>query len=260
MLKRKWYKNHRLNQLILKRAQLRHQLGVKPYQKNIFSQHPELKERNSKINSFQSYLRGNRRSEVRSKNKIRQLQQDLNKAIQDKNSHWALYMICRKTFRMTIDYFKNNIASMNDLLKKINSLTRFHGIRFGKRGSSFIRSHPRLTTFNSYLSNDEWYLTLISTNAIESLNGRLKRYKEVRRKWVNTDLTRCILEVLRLHFNFNRSLRNRGRNKSPLERMGFNLNGKTLYDVIFHRLCPLNIRLENQPFELQSSEGMEQLM
>ena len=260
MQKRKWYKNDRLERVILKRDQLRLQFGITPYQKNIFSQHPELKELNREINLLQSYLRGNFRSELRSKNKISQIQQELNKAIQDKNSHWANYMICRKTFRMTIDYFKNKIVSMNDLLKKIDSLTRSYGARFGKRVSSFIHSHPRLTTFKCHLSNREWYLTLISTNAIESLNGKLKRYKDVRRKWVDTDLTRSILEFLRLHFNFSRSLRNRGRNKSPLERMGFNLNGTTLYDVIFHRLFPLNIRLEKHPFELQSSGGVVQLM
>lgn len=255
-LKAKSYQKKKLSQLELKRNQRRNHYGVVPYQKNILTLYPELRNINIEINSTKSDIRGKLQSEKGSKLKLELIKIELTNNIEDKNSAWSNYMICRKTLQNLIDFFKNKITSENEIISKIESLTQNYCKDFGKKIIKFIRNNPRLTTFHRYIENEESFIKLISTNKIESFNGRLKKFKEIRRKWVDSDLTKGVLEILRLHFNFNRTLSNRGRNKSPLEKLGFNLEGKILYDVIFHRLFSINIPLEKTPFQLSTSGGV----
>jgi hypothetical protein len=250
------YYQKKLNRLEDERNQLRIFYGVVPYQKNILLLYPELKEINDKISLTRSILRGKIQSLNTSKLKIKQCENELKQLESEKNKLWADYMIGRKLLRSLIDYLKGKIKDSCKVIKIIRNLTKNTCKKLGKATIKFINKHPRLVTFHSYLNGTETFIHLISTNRIESFNGRFKKYKEIRRKWQNTPYTKGVLEILRLHFNFNRPICNRGRNKSPLEKLGFNLQGKSLYEVIFHRLFPIRIALEKTEFQLSKSGGV----
>ena len=218
--------------------------------------YPDLKEINDKINALRSKLKGKCQSLINSKNKINQCKIELDQVNSEKNRLWADYMIARKVLQKSIDYFKGKIKDSSKLIEIIANLTKNTCKQLGKSTIKFIINHPRLVTFHSYLNETETLIHLISTNRIESFNGRFKKFKEIRRNWQNTPYTKGVLEILRLHFNFDRPICNRGRNLSPLEKLGFNLQGKSLYEVIFHRLFPLRISLEKSEFQLQKARGV----
>ena len=71
---------------------------------------------------------------------------------------------------------------LNDFESKINGLTKNAFPAFNKKVINLIDKHPRLTTFKKYLNHEESLNGLISTNKIESLNGRFKPFKDSHRK------------------------------------------------------------------------------
>lgn len=254
--KSKSYYKNKLNKLLNERDNLREHYGVIPYQKNILNRFPELRSINFKINNAQCYLKSKFNSENSAKTKKAEITEELQNILDEKDIIWSNYMICRKVLTKLIQYFKNQITEKEDIIKIIDKLTQNHCKELGTNTIKFINNNPRLITFKSYLKDKETFIRLITTNKIESFNGRFKKYKEIRRKWDNNYLSRGILEIIRLHFNFDRPICNRGRNQSPLEKLGFNLQGKSLYEVIFNRLFPLNICLEPVEFQLPISGGV----
>ena len=244
-----------LNDLLAKRDSLRTQFGVRPYQKNIWNQYPLLHEQYLKIQNQISKIKGLEKTLLNSKLKITNLKDELTTEIKNNNAKWSAYMMHRKALRKMSDYFKNEIKTQLDFESKINGLTKNAFPAFNKKVINLIDKHPRLTTFKKYLNHEESLNGLISTNKIESLNGRFKPFKDSRRNWVQSDSLKGYLELLRLHFNFSRPLVNRGQNLSPLEKLGFNLQEKSLYQVLFHHSFPINIELENPIFSLSLKGG-----
>ncbi len=53
---------------------------------------------------------------------------------------------------------------------------------FNEEVINLIDKHPRLRTYKNHLNFEESQVRLISTNKIESLNGRFKPFKDSRRK------------------------------------------------------------------------------
>ena len=252
----KLYKlNDELKTLINERDSLRIQYGVRPYQKNIWKRYPQLHEQHLKIQKQSAIIRGLNKTLKNSKTKITNLKAELAMEIKNKNTKWSVYMRYRKVLRITNAYFKNEIKTQLEFESKINGLTKNAFPDFNKKVINLINKHPRLGTYKKHLNFEESLDELISTNKIESLNDRFKPFKDSRRKWVQSDSVKGFLELLRLKFNFSRPLVNNGQNFSPLEKLGFNLQGKSLYEVLFHHSFPINIELENSIFCLSLKGG-----
>ena len=95
----------------------------------------------------------------------------------------------------------------------------------------------------------------LPTSMIESFNNVLRRYKDARRYWKDTALTTAYLSVLRLYMNIRRPFCSKGAGCSPVEKCGLDLKGRTLYDLLFHRLDVGVFDVAVSDFELGLSGG-----
>ncbi|MHA1726898.1 MAG: hypothetical protein ACTSXH_19005, partial [Promethearchaeota archaeon] len=75
-------------------------------------------------------------------------------------------------------------------------------------------------------------LQFINTNAIESINSRLRPYLESLRKITNSSYMTTYFELLRLYLNTTRPFSGRRSETSPVERYGHDLRGKNYLDLL----------------------------
>ena len=249
------YHHKKLNPLIQQRDRLQRMLGVRPYQKNILSQHPQLKTLNVKINSLRSTLRGKEHALQSYKNKIYDLQREIVSSEQKKKVVWYEYITHRKMFKRFIDYCKHSIGSLKEFADNITHYRKKSCKHFASYLVRFAKQNSKLFTLHKYLNDKGRVNRLISTNRIESFNNLVKRYKDIRRTWKDTKITSVYTRLLRLYFNLMRRLNNNGENASPIERLGFSLNGASLYTLIFKRFRIVHIGVEQTDFKIETSCG-----
>jgi len=250
----RYYKN-KLTILVQARIQLQKASGVRAYQKNMLTHHPQLKALNGEINAVRSTIRGKENALESYNNKRDDLEQQICLSKRKKNVLWYEYMTHRKMFTRFIEYCKHSIASLREFSEKIKNYRKKSCKAFAKYLVRFATHNSSLFTLHQFLDDKIKVNRLISTNRIESFNNWLKRYKDSRRNWQDTKLTSLYTNLIRLHFNVTRRFNNGGNNLSPIERLGFSLHGRSLYDLIFKRFRLYSSDVSNNDFEIGTSKG-----
>jgi len=75
-------------------------------------------------------------------------------------------------------------------------------------------------------------LKYINTNAIESINSRIRPFLECLRKITNSLYLNTYFDLLRLYLNTTRPFSGIRSDTSPLERYGYDLRGKNYLDLL----------------------------
>lgn len=253
--KSKYHYEVKFRDLNIERDRLQKLYNVKKYSKNIWMKYPALKVLNTKINTIRSVLRGKQSSILNLESKIFESESELARLKKEQPKCWNLYMNSLKMKRRFVSYCKHRISTLKEFEKSIRGFKQKPCRKFKKTLMKFVQSHPELMSLHQYLEEEESLVSLISTNKIESFNNVLRRYKDVRRCWQDTETTTAYLNILRLYMNFRRPLRGKGKLVSPIERFGVDLKGKSLYDLLFCRTEVNIFDVVNVEFELSLSCG-----
>lgn len=249
------YYEMKYQQLLIKRDRLQTSYNLKKHSKNILTKYPELKRLNSKINSVRSILRGKKASISNLKSKMGTCEAELLSAKKAQSRSWNLYMNHLKMKEYFVSYCKHQITTLQEFRKRLSGFKQKSCRDFKKRLLKSVQSHPELMSLHLYLEEWESFVSLISTNKIESFNNVLRRYKDIRRNWKDTELTTAYLRILRLYMNLRRPLSSKGQGYCPIEKFGIDLKGKTLYDLLFVRTEVSVFDMVNVDFELKLSGG-----
>ena len=250
-----YYYQKRYRDLTIERDRLRILYNVKRYSKNMGTKYPQLKTVNMKINNVRSMIRGKKASIRKSETKILDCESRLASETKEKMRYWNIYMSQLKMKSNFVSYCKHRINTLQEFLKKIRGFKQKPCREFKKTLMKIVQGHPELLSLHHYLDEKESLVRLISTNKIESFNNILRRYKDIRRVWKDTELTTAYLTILRLYMNFRRALRSKGEGSSPIEKFGVDLKGKSLYDLLFVRTEVNIFDLTSFDFELSLSGG-----
>ena len=253
------YYEKRLQTLLQRRDTLQKALGVRRCQKNILSQYPELKEMNLQISNVRSTIKGKQKALDSYNNKIYSLEQRLRSVKINEKKLWYEFITHQKMFKQFIAYCKHSICSLQKFSDKIKRYKKGSCKAFGKALIRFAKDNSGLFRLHRHLGDDVRVNRLISTNRIESFNNWVKSYKDKRRTWKDTMLTAGYTSLLRLNFNLTRRLNNNGRTLSPLEKLGYSLNGVDLYTLLFKRFRIVRFDVEQTNFEIDTSCGRVQM-
>lgn len=253
--KSKYHYEVKFRDLIIERDRLQTLYNVKKYSKNIWVKYPALKVLNTKINTIRSVIRGKESSILNMESKIHDSESELARLEKEHPKCWNVYMNQLKMKCRFVSYCKHRISNLQEFGKNIRGFKQKPCRKFKKTLMKFVQSHPELMSLHQYLEEEESLVSLISTNKIESFNNVLRRYKDVRRCWKDTETTTAYLNILRLYMNFRRPLRGKGKILSPIERFGVDLKGKSLYDLLFCRTEVNVFDVVNIEFELALSCG-----
>ena len=78
----------------------------------------------------------------------------------------------------------------------------------------------------------------INTNAVESINAKLRPFFDRLKNIKDTKYMRAIFDLIKLRLNTSPPYSGIRKNSSPIERYGYNLKGRTFIDLIFRGLPP----------------------
>ena len=254
------YYEKRLHLLLQQRDTLQKALGVRRCQKNILTKHPQLKTLNSKISYVRSTIKGKDNALESYNNTLNTLEKKLTSVKMKEKKLWYEYITQRKMFKQFIAYCKHSIVSLKEFTDRIKGYRKGSCKSFGTFLSRFATHKCGLFRLHQYLDTHVSVNRLISTNRIESFNNWVKPYKDVRRTWKDTKLTSGYTELMRLKFNLTRRLNNNSRNLSPLEKLGYSLNGVDLYSLIFKRFRLVRYGGAHHNFEIDTSCGRLQIV
>jgi len=220
-----------------KRAELRIQLGIKPYQKDILKKHPILRESNQKINYISGEVRSMNKTLKGNKKKRRKLAAELQQLIQVKNMEWGKYMKYWGFLHRFYNLFEisgvNYIAHRQKLLfhlRKHRDDPFLNGI------IKVIRKTKSLDTVNTEGCSVFLSRRFINTNAIDSINSRIRPILDKLRKIQNGEYIQTIFDLVKLRLNASHPRSGCRRDSSPIERYGYDLRGRTYIELILEGL------------------------
>jgi transposase-like protein len=243
--KKKRYKRKKLRQKLhywkKKRKKRRKYYGVVPYQKGILQKYPELRKINKNINYIRASLRSLEHTIERLVENEENITTEQQRARTQKNKIWGQYMIkCRllhrfyKLFQLRGDEFTENRSKLLTRLKDEAA----NGCTLSKELKRVLTEVKHVDSINQKECPVQLSLNFINTNAIESINSRLRPYLEGLRKITNSEYCRTYFKLLRLYLNTTRPFSGDRNDTSPIERYGYDLRGRNYLDLIFNGLPP----------------------
>ena len=224
----------KLKYWVIKRKAKRRALGVFPYQKGILTKYPELKYINDVINETQYKIKSMRNSVQNSqKTKIR-LKTNLMQAEKEMHQTWGIYMTDWRFFHQFYNLF--------DLEPKHYSIARVKFIKLLQKstselGNEILRVLTTIKNLDAVKKLDSpvrLRKSFINTNMIESTNSRIRPHLEILRKIGDTEYCKAYFGLIRLYLNTCKVFSGFRKNTSPIERLGYDLRGRSYLDLIYH--------------------------
>lgn len=182
-----------------KRDKARKERGVSPYQKGILDSYPELRDVNDEINVIRASLRSLKNTIEHLKDRIARLKQEQKLVEEQKNKAWGKYMVkCRRLHRF---YHLFRLTGQEFQVARKKIVSHLHkesakGCELSEEILRILTEVKSLATWN--MENCPIWLNLnfINTNAIESINSRVRPYLECLRKITDSRYIRTYLESL----------------------------------------------------------------
>lgn len=221
------------------RERKRLELGVKPYQKDVLVQYPELKTFNLKINEIGGLLRADVKAIGKNKQKIVDL--DISLTYMEKGMYalWGDYMKQIHYIYRFYDLF--HLKNKEYQLEKVKYLTSISNISNNDlvtKIRTILTTVSSLDTVNKADSPIRLTRNYINTNVVESANAKIRPHLDHLRKIQNTEYTQTYFNLLRLKLNVSRPFSGQRRFTSPIERYGYDLRCRSWLDLIIDGLPP----------------------
>lgn len=224
-----------------KRKKARARLGVRPYQKGILKKYPELKDLNEKINLIGARLRSLERTIEGLVERGARLREEREATKRKKNKEWGKYMVkCRllhrfyRLFQLTGREYQEK---RKDMISRLEGRIS-EGCELSKEILRVLTEVRNLDSVNKEGCPVRLNLNFINTNAVESINSKVRPYLECLRKITNSPYIRTYLKLVRLYLNTTRPFSGERSDTSPIERYGYELRGRNYLDLLLDGLPP----------------------
>jgi transposase-like protein len=218
-----------------KRSKFREKHDLKPYQKGIWDQYPELKKINEKLNLIRAQIRSLTHTIENLREKEPRLKAQIESTCEQKNKSWGKYMVkCRLLHRF---YRLFNLKGEPYELERLKLLSHLRenseeNCELIQEISRLLLKANNLDTVNKAECPIQLNFHYINTNSIENLNSQIRPYLECLRNITNSDYLKTYFGLLRLYLNTRRPFSGVRRDTSPLERYGYDLRGKNYLDLL----------------------------
>lgn len=225
----------KLNYWKQKRRDTREKHGVTPYQKGILDRFPELRKINEKINLVRAKLRSLERTIEKLGEKEVSLKVQTEIALEQKNIAWGEYMVkCRLLHQFYRLFNLKEEAYQKERFRLLSKLQQknLENCEFSREILRVLLKAKHLDTVNKAECPVQLNLKYINTNAIESINSRIRPFLECLRKITNSLYIKTYFDLLRLYLNTTRPFSGIRSDTSPLERYGYDLRGKDYLDLL----------------------------
>ncbi|MHA1292949.1 MAG: transposase [Promethearchaeota archaeon] len=231
----------KLNYWKQKRRNSRDAYRVTPYQKGILDRFPELRKINEKINLVRAKLRSLEYTIEKLGEKEISLKVQTEIALEQKNKAWGEYMVkCRLLHQFYQLFNLKEEAYQKERFKLLSKLQQknIEKCEFSREILRILLKAKHLDTVNKAECPVQLNLKYINTNAIESINSRIRPFLECLRKITNSLYIKTYFDFLRLYLNTTRPFSGIRSDTSPLERYGYDLRGKDYLDLLQDGLPP----------------------
>ena len=218
-----------------KRQAARKARGVLAYQRGILDKFPELRKINEKINLVRTKLRSLELTIDKLREKENLLKYQLEEALKEKNAAWGVYMVkCRLLHQFYRLFNLKEEGYQKERARLVSKLQRkmYNTCKLSEEILRLLLKAKHLDSVNKAECPIQLNLQFINTNAIESINSRLRPYLESLRKITNSSYMTTYFELLRLYLNTTRPFSGSRSETSPVERYGHDLRGKNYLDLL----------------------------
>lgn len=225
----------KLNYWKQKRRNTREKHGVTPYQKGILDKFPDLRKINEKINLVRANLRSLDHTIEKLGEKEISLKVQIELALEQKNKAWGEYMVkCRLLHQFYRLFNLKEEAYQKERFRLLSRLQQkgMEKCEFSQEILRVLLKAKHLDTVNKAECPIRLNLKYINTNAIESINSRIRPFLECLRKITNSLYIKTYFNLLRLYLNTTRPFLGIRSDTSPLERYGYDLRGKDYLDLL----------------------------
>lgn len=222
-----------------KRDEMRVIYGVKKSQKGILKKYPYLRVLNLKINSRLSSITSMTKTLKRNKRNLKILDNILMLLKETRDLKWGDYMVQYRMLYRFYNLFRRH-SSKYRIARKclITTLTQTGISDFYKEIHRILTKTIHLDTVNLDDCPVRIDRNFINTNAVESINAKLRPFFDRLKNIKDTKYMRAIFDLIKLRLNTSPPYSGIRKNSSPIERYGYNLKGRTFIDLIFRGLPP----------------------
>lgn len=228
---------HNMKYNLDKRYKIHRDLGIKPYQKNILKNHPELIDLNKKINLYSSSIRSIAKTLKNSKIKLIDFKIKLLSSTKNKDLLWGSLMKDYRAFHKFYNLFRFKGKKYQSLrIRLINLLTKKGHSEFMEEIYRILIKTKGLDTVNKDNCPVKLDRNFINTNTIESTNARLRPMLDKLKIIGDTTYIRNVFGLIKFRLNTTPPYSGLRNMTAPIERYGYNLKGKTFIDLIFEGL------------------------
>jgi len=224
-----------------KRTRARNKFGVSAYQKGILEKYPQLKEINDKINLFRTSLRSLEHTIKGMGTKETKLKNKQEFAQEQKNSAWGTYMVkCRLVHRFYRLFGFTGAEYQKERERFISKLRgkNLEGCELSQEILRLLTEVKNIDSVNKENCPVRLNLNFINTNAIESINSKIRPFLEGLRKITDSHYIRTYFKLLRLYLNSTPPFSGPRKDISPIERYGYELRGRNYLDLLLDGLPP----------------------